>query len=174
MSNFYFASTILTCLCLLLVMFFDFTYFQIPNILLGFILAFLLAANPQWSITHYIPATSILVVGYVLAHFNIMGFGDSKLLAILSVGLNQNNILQLLVNSVLLGGLVGILFIVMPKLIQRMRLRLMAYEKVKKVSSYLIQDIDATQKDITDGLYNRYIPYGIPISIVGIFLLLCP
>ncbi|WP_275946076.1 prepilin peptidase [Vibrio metschnikovii] len=91
--------------------------------------------QPNWFVLPY--TLAIVIVGLVLFHFRILAAGDSKLLAILSLGISPEYIPLTLVGISVAGGLIA--------------------------SGYLLYGLCT---DLT-AVRQRGIPYGVPISLVG-------
>ncbi|WP_332402848.1 prepilin peptidase [Vibrio metschnikovii] len=91
--------------------------------------------QPNWFVLPY--TLAIIAAGLVLFHFRILAAGDSKLLAILSLGISPEYIPLTLVGISVAGGLMA--------------------------SGYLLYGLCT---DLT-AVRQRGIPYGVPISLVG-------
>ncbi|WP_275946084.1 prepilin peptidase [Vibrio metschnikovii] len=91
--------------------------------------------QPNWFVLPY--TLAIIAAGLVLFHFRILAAGDSKLLAILSLGISPEYIPLTLVGISIAGGLMA--------------------------SGYLLYGLCT---DLT-AVRQRGIPYGVPISLVG-------
>ena len=91
--------------------------------------------QPNWFVLPY--TLAIIAAGLVLFYFGILAAGDSKLLAILSLGISPEYIPLTLVGISIAGGLMA--------------------------SGYLLYGLCT---DLT-AVRQRGIPYGVPISLVG-------
>lgn len=91
--------------------------------------------QPNWFVLPY--TLAIIAAGLVLFYFGILAAGDSKLLAILSLGISPEYIPLTLVGISVAGGLMA--------------------------SGYLLYGLCT---DLT-AVRQRGIPYGVPISLVG-------
>ena len=91
--------------------------------------------QPNWFVLPY--TLVIIAAGLVLFHFRILAAGDSKLLAILSLGISPEYIPLTLVGISVAGGLMA--------------------------SGYLLYGLCTN----LDAVRQKGIPYGVPISLVG-------
>ncbi len=128
----------LTILVLLLITVSDLRTRKISNTAL-LILALLLLlgwlSQPNWSVLPY--TLAILLVGLGLFKFGILAAGDTKLLAVLSLGIKPDYIALTLVGIAMLGGLLAIGYLLYG----------------------LLTDLQPVRQ--------RGIPYGVPICLVG-------
>lgn len=95
--------------------------------------------KPNFEVLPYIGC--ILIVGFMLNFFGVLGGGDSKLLAVLSLGIMPNYIGLMLLCVVVLGGVMAILVLLYGLLTDFQRVR------------------------------EKGIPYAIPISVSGGFFI---
>ncbi|QIL85355.1 hypothetical protein G7083_05310 [Vibrio sp. HDW18] len=92
-------------------------------------------SQPNWSVLPY--TLAILLVGLGLFKFGILAAGDTKLLAVLSLGIKPDYIALTLVGIAMLGGLLAIGYLLYG----------------------LLTDLQPVRQ--------RGIPYGVPICLVG-------
>lgn len=168
----------LAYLCFLLTYcsFLDLLYYRIPNILVGCIIA----AFPIWvlltgnyaALSHVWPFVFILIGGILLFYFNLIGAGDIKLFAAVSLWLEWSQLLPLLIKMALYGGVLAILTLLFPKKIITLRKFLQNISLLKKINTFFLPDIEeATQESISDRS-RKMVPYGIAISIATIEILM--
>lgn len=100
-------------------------------------LALWVVKQPNWAILPY--SLSLLIVGFFLFRFGILGAGDTKLLVVLSLAIRPQYISLTLVFIAILGGLIAFLYLLYG----------------------LMTDITAVRQ--------RGIPYAIPICVVSGF-----
>ncbi|MCG3725517.1 prepilin peptidase [Vibrio cincinnatiensis] len=93
--------------------------------------------QPNWFILPY--TFGIILIGLVLFYFRILAAGDSKLLAVLSLGISPEYLPLTLVGITVVGGVMA--------------------------AGYLLYGLCT---DLT-AVRQRGIPYGVPISVVGGF-----
>ncbi|MGY5709051.1 A24 family peptidase [Vibrio cincinnatiensis] len=93
--------------------------------------------QPNWSILPY--TLVILAVGFVLFYFRLLAAGDTKLLAVLSLGIHPDYLPLTLVGITVVGGIMAIGYLLYG----------------------LCTDLRAVRQ--------KGIPYGVPISLVGGF-----
>lgn len=163
----YFYFFVITAL-LLGIAFFDFLYYQIPNKLVILLFCFLFIRHPVIDLSAYMLPLGILSIGFFLAFINALGFGDSKLFAALSFGFGDILTLKLFVVTVLLGGVMGVLFIVFGKKIQNIRLKLFTFERIRSITLFFLKDVKTLEDDVKSDVYKGYLSYGIPIAFAGI------
>lgn len=130
----------LTTLVVLLItiIFNDFKTRQISNfnlICLLFLVIFGWFYQPNWSVLPY--TLAILVVGFVLHLFNVLGAGDTKLMCVISLGIKIEFLAVFIYGTVFLGGFFALVYL--------------AYGYCTNLKSVI----------------GRGIPYAVPICISG-------
>ncbi|MCG3722557.1 prepilin peptidase [Vibrio cincinnatiensis] len=123
---------------LLLIAIDDLTKRNIKNQYLAILLAVILLGwltQPNWSILPY--TLVILAVGFVLFYFRLLAAGDTKLLAVLSLGIHPDYLPLTIVGITVIGGIMAL--------------------------GYLLYGLCT---DLTV-VRQKGIPYGVPISLVG-------
>ncbi len=145
--------TILMCL----VLYFDATRYIIPNWLVGILLllypvAVLLAPQAVVWQNALIAASSMFAIGFLLFHFRIMGGGDVKLLAVCCLWTGTTAIVEFMVITAFLGGMLAILLIMGRPIIE-------FYAKKWHI------DIPKICKS------GAPLPYGIAISVAFVIIL---
>nr|WP_238124389.1 prepilin peptidase [Vibrio cincinnatiensis] len=116
----------------------DLTKRNIKNQYLAILLAVILLGwltQPNWSILPY--TLVILAVGFVLFYFRLLAAGDTKLLAVLSLGIHPDYLPLTIVGITVIGGIMAL--------------------------GYLLYGLCT---DLTV-VRQKGIPYGVPISLVG-------
>lgn len=93
--------------------------------------------RPNWSVLPY--TLVILLIGLVLFYFQLLAAGDTKLLAVLSLGIHPDYLPLTLVGITVVGGIMAIGYLLYG----------------------LCTDLRAVRQ--------KGIPYGVPISLVGGF-----
>ncbi|WP_158117284.1 prepilin peptidase [Vibrio cincinnatiensis] len=93
--------------------------------------------QPNWSVLPY--TLVILLIGLVLFYFQLLAAGDTKLLAVLSLGIHPDYLPLTLVGITVVGGIMAIGYLLYG----------------------LCTDLRAVRQ--------KGIPYGVPISLVGGF-----
>ncbi|NNN43540.1 hypothetical protein FKN05_02380 [Vibrio sp. 1-1(7)] len=123
---------------LLLIAIDDLTKRNIKNQYLAILLAVILLGwltQPNWTILPY--TLVILAVGCVLFYFRLLAAGDTKLLAVLSLGIHPDYLPLTIVGITVIGGIMAL--------------------------GYLLYGLCT---DLTV-VRQKGIPYGVPISLVG-------
>ncbi|WP_170886820.1 MULTISPECIES: prepilin peptidase [unclassified Vibrio] len=116
----------------------DLTKRNIKNQYLAILLAVILLGwltQPNWTILPY--TLVILAVGCVLFYFRLLAAGDTKLLAVLSLGIHPDYLPLTIVGITVIGGIMAL--------------------------GYLLYGLCT---DLTV-VRQKGIPYGVPISLVG-------
>ncbi|MCG3765508.1 hypothetical protein EXA23_04655 [Vibrio cincinnatiensis] len=93
--------------------------------------------QPNWSVLPY--TLVILLIGLVLFYFQLLAAGDTKLLAVLSLGIHPDYLPLTLVGITVVGGIMAI--------------------------GYLLYGLCTNLRAVR----QKGIPYGVPISLVGGF-----
>ncbi|MCG3736047.1 prepilin peptidase [Vibrio cincinnatiensis] len=93
--------------------------------------------QPNWSVLPY--TLAILLIGLVLFYFQLLAAGDTKLLAVLSLGIHPDYLPLTIVGITVIGGIMAL--------------------------GYLLYGLCT---DLT-AVRQKGIPYGVPISLVGGF-----
>jgi Flp pilus assembly protein protease CpaA len=145
----------------------DFFYYKIPNFFIGCILvAFLLWVVLTGRYSYLFNAWLFLLImgiGYGLCFLNLIGGGDVKLLAALSLWIGTSHILEVMFMLSIYGGGIAIIFMTFPNVINRFRLRIYKIEFLRKISLWLMPDLNEVEQEaIEKG--RKMIPYGIAIS----------
>jgi prepilin peptidase CpaA len=93
----------------------DFKSYKIPN---KSILALLVLFIPYWvflpeqvSWSNFLIFAIILTIGFFLSIIGILGAGDAKLLAVISLWLGYEHTFQLISTMAILGGIIGIAYV---------------------------------------------------------------
>lgn len=139
----------------------DLRTLQIPNwISIGiaglFALGALAAGLDVWSfVEHYAIGFGVLAAGAVLFAINIMGGGDVKLLAAISIWFEAADLGALLVMTAIFGGVLALLVLLMRR-----------FRDAAPFASALPWLTDVAD----DGLASITIPYGVAISAAAIYL----
>lgn len=145
----------------------DFLYYRIPNVLVFSLLAIFLWVDPTVITKNYLWPAIILAIGFILSCLNIMGYGDSKLFATLLLGMDSSLGISFLMYTVVLGGVFAAIHLFAGIFLQKIRLAILANKKIRHAFSYIIDDSPTIYKDIKNGQYKNYLPYGVNIAVAG-------
>ncbi|SBS25914.1 Type IV leader peptidase family protein [Marinomonas aquimarina] len=99
--------------CLLFILFMDVKVRQIKNrylICLTFMVLLTWVNQPNWYVLPY--TLMILTAGFFLHAFNILGAGDTKLLCVISLGVNPEFLVLLIYITIILGGLFALCYLI--------------------------------------------------------------
>ena len=122
-------------------------------------------------INHVAIAAAFIFIGIILAHFKIVGSGDSKLLAVVSLWLSGTQILKMLVLMAIFGGVLALYVRISGFGIHALREKLWNILFIRTMSRAFIHDLENTKANITFDRYHNMVPYGIAIAIATIFVL---
>lgn len=127
---------IMTFLIFILIM--DVKVRQIKNrylLCLTFIILLTWVVKPNWSILPY--TLLILILGFVLHAFKVLGAGDTKLICVISLGVDPNYLVLFIYAIIFLGGLFALFYLIYG----------------------YFTDLELARQ--------RGVPYAVPISISG-------
>ncbi|MDP2193906.1 MAG: hypothetical protein Q8K36_05225 [Alphaproteobacteria bacterium] len=160
---------------LLCVLYFDLIFFIIPNFIpLGIaIVAFMHIGMfaESFDAVHFMLPLGILFAGLILAYFNIMGFGDTKLIASMSIILGVQSTVSLLLYTMVLGMVWAIVFVLFKKYIRRLREYLYTKHSLYSFHKAIIPDLDHVIIDARQLQEQNYLPYGLAIAPVALYML---
>ena len=161
---------------------YDFSFYRIPNALLaallilyGFYAPFYLGL--EQILNSLIVFSVVLFSGFLLYAFKFMGAGDIKYLAVASIWVGTQNILQLLILIAIVGGILGIFYLFLGAPI--VRFSNVVWEKAQTLESRYppLQKVwigsgAGAELGKREPISNRAIPYGVAIALGSIILML--
>jgi len=158
----------------------DFLYYRLPNKLFYIIFylfpVYILLSFKFHLMSNYLVFVGSILIGFILFSAALIGGGDAKLLAAVSLWIGWNNIVTFMLWMLILGGVIACAYLMFPNAIyhttaqtrQFIRERLYLKRSVK----FLVSDIDVIEGEVLTLQQKRMIPYGISIAGAGIAILL--
>ncbi|MBI2707716.1 MAG: prepilin peptidase [Proteobacteria bacterium] len=161
---------------------YDFSFYRIPNILLGAIIVLYGFYAPLYlDMTTFLSSLAIcggmLAMGFALFSFKLIGAGDAKYLAVASLWMGTHGIVYFLLIVSLVGGGLGILYLSLPDYMARLSDR--TWSKIQNAEerySYLecmwVGSGTGPEKKMRATIGSRTIPYGVAIAAGAIITVL--
>ena len=159
-----FTSTVLAILLLLYVATIDVATRLIPNEVCAALAVLGIAgqlAHPMHVLHSLLVAAILFLLLFVLYARKLMGGGDVKLLVALAIGLPLVGVVQLLTATVLAGGILALVHVVM---------RLLPAPALAPAGSSLVRRVYAVER--WRHLRHAPLPYGVAIACGGIWTIL--
>lgn len=162
---------------------YDFLYYKIPNIWVGVLFAIFVTEALIFSpFSHWIlPETilmplaillSVIIVGYVLFRFGLMGAGDVKLLAVISAwAYSRNSLINYWIIVSVIGGVLGFMYLQFVEIINSVRIRLSILLN-GLLRWPVLSEKEASNNISSLGKSKTIIPYGVAISCGAVVLIL--
>jgi len=158
----------------------DFLYYRIPNCIVGLLLIlyplFTFSLGLPFTFHPYLLFLIVLICGFALFYFGLIGGGDAKFLSVTALWIGWSKILSFLFFVGLIGGLLGIILMVMPKIINVATKRIRNFLQKQRLLSPIIKCLTCgnnkeVEKDILAMQKARMVPYAIAITAAAILLL---
>lgn len=161
---------------------YDFTFYRIPNLLLGALLVLYGLSAPfyislEGLITSLVVFAAVLGIGLLLYAAKVIGAGDAKYLAVVSIWSGFPGVVQLVFYVALFGGGIAILYLVLRDHIARVSD--WVWEKFQKMEECcpIIQSVwmgsgQGPEKGKREKVDTRMVPYGIAIAAGAITMML--
>jgi len=158
----------------------DFLYYRLPNKLFYAIFylfpIYIVLSFKFHLMSNYLVFVGSILIGFVLFSTTIIGGGDAKLLAAISLWIGWTNIVPFMLWMLVLGGAISCFYLMFPKAIYhitaQMREFIQKQALLKKSIRFLVSDIDVIEGEILSLQQKRMIPYGISIAGAGLIILL--
>lgn len=160
---------------------YDFSFYRIPNLFLGMLLILFAFYAPLFLTLHLIVVSLItfaimLVVSFGLYAAKIIGAGDAKYITVTSLWFGLHDIVPLLFTISLVGGGLGILYLLLKDHIGR--LSDWVWLKIQKaettypaIRNVWIGSGTGAEMGKRENIGSRMIPYGIAIAAGSIIIL---
>ncbi len=161
---------------------YDFSFYRIPNILLGMLVVLYgfyapLYLDMNTFLSSLAICAGVLVLGFALFSFKLIGAGDAKYLAVASLWMGTHGILYFLFIVSLIGGGLGILYLSLPD--HMARLSDWTWSKIQNAEerySYFEYVWAGSgvgpEKKMRANVGSRTVPYGIAIAAGAIITVL--
>lgn len=158
----------------------DFLYYRLPNKLFYIIFylfpIYIILSLQFHLVSNYLVFVGSILIGFALFSAALIGGGDAKLLAAVSLWIGWNNIVPFMLWMLIFGGIISCGYLMFPNTIYQLtaQTRRFIQERffLKKSVRFLVTDIDVIESEVITLQQKRMIPYGISIAGAGIIILL--
>lgn len=161
---------------------YDFSFYRIPNLLLGVLIVLYGFYAPLYLDFHTILSSLIvfavvLAVSFALYAFKLVGAGDAKYISATSLWAGAHGILPLLFLVSLAGGILALVYLILRDHVGRLSdwawLKIQKGESLYPVFQYMwIGSGKGPEKGKRENIGSRMIPYGIAIAAGSIIMLM--
>lgn len=154
---------------------YDFIYYKIPNFLVGLlILAFFAQALlstpfsawllPETLFYPFLVFLGVIVLGFVLFRFRILGAGDVKFLAIAAAwAFSRNSLVLFLLTMSGIGGILGLVYLKGIYWINGVRIKSASF--LNRIFSWpILTELDAKSSALSGNKSKIMVPYGVAIG----------
>ena len=173
---------ILYCLINILIGIYDFSFYRIPNLLLGALLVLYGLCAPFYmspgSILSALAVFAIvLVLGLILYASKIIGGGDAKYFAVASLWAGFSGVVQLFFIIALVGGGAAIIYLLLRDHVARLSDGLWALiqkmeERVPTLQYVWVGSGEGPENGKRENISSRMVPYGVAIATGAIIMML--
>lgn len=161
---------------------YDFSFFRIPNVLLGLLLVLYAFFAPIY-LDFYTILSSLavfvlmLILGFSLYALKIIGAGDAKYIAVASLWFGPQGIIPLLFFISLVGGGLALIYLVLRDHVGRLSdwvwLKFQTAEKTyPSFQNIWIGSGKGPEREKRENIGSRMVPYGIAIAAGSIIVLI--
>lgn len=158
----------------------DFLYYRLPNKLFYVIFylfpIYIILSFKFHLMSNYLVFVGSILIGFALFSAAIIGGGDAKLLAAVSLWIGWNDIVPFMLWMLIFGGVISCFYLMFPKAIYhvtaQMRNFIQKQALLKKSIRFLVSDVDTIEGEVLSLQQKRMIPYGISIAGAGLITLL--
>jgi prepilin peptidase CpaA len=157
----------------------DFLYYRLPNKLFYVIFylfpIYIILSFKFHLVSNYLVFVGSLLVGFGLFATALIGGGDAKLLAAVSLWMGWNNLVPFVLWMLILGGVTSGAYLLFPRHIYHLtaqaRRLIQKHPILKKSVRFLVSDVDVIEGEVIALQNKRMIPYGICIAGAGLIIL---
>lgn len=153
---------------------YDFSFYRIPNFLLGTLLVLysffaVLYLDTSQILVSLLTGAVVLIACLLLYALKLFGAGDSKFLTVASLWAGFPGVISLLIYMAILGGVLGIIYLALRPYINRLSdLTWSLIQKLEK-SSPLFEKVwlgsgSGPEKGKRENIAANSIPYGVAIA----------
>ncbi len=158
----------------------DFLYYRLPNKLFYVIFylfpIYIILSFKFHLMSNYLVFVGSILIGFALFSATIIGGGDAKLLAAVSLWIGWNNLVPFMLWMLIFGGAISCFYLIFPKAIYHITARTRDFIQkqalLKKSIRFLVSDVDVIEGEVLSLQQKRMIPYGISIAGAGLIILL--
>ena len=161
---------------------YDFSFYRIPNLLLGGLLVLYGLCAPFYIgvggiLNAFLVFAVVLVLGLILYTSKIIGGGDAKYLAVTSLWAGFPGVIQLIFIIALVGGLIGIIYLLLKDFVARLSDWMWSQFQKQEDRYPALQYVwvgsgVGPEKGKRDNISSRMVPYGVAIAIGAIIMIL--
>lgn len=160
---------------------YDFSFYRIPNVLLGALLVSYVLFAPMFLPLHTIVGSAIvclvvLAVTFALFAAKIIGGGDAKYLTVISLWMGTGGVLPFIFIVTIIGGVMAILYLVLQTYVQRLSdflwIQMQKAENQFTGLQYVwIGSGVGPELGKRENIGARMLPYGVAIAIAAITIM---
>ncbi|MBX9805436.1 MAG: prepilin peptidase [Alphaproteobacteria bacterium] len=158
----------------------DFLYYRLPNKLFYVIFylfpIYILLSFKFHLFSNYLVFVGSILIGFTLFSAAIIGGGDAKLLAAVSLWIGWNNLVPFLLWMLIFGGIVSCAYLIFPSAIHHITAKWRTFIQkssfLKKGIQFFVSDMDRIEGEVVSLQQKRMIPYGISIAGAGLIIIL--
>ena len=158
----------------------DFLYYRLPNKLFYIIFylfpIYIILSFKFHLVSNYLVFVGSILIGFGLFSAAIIGGGDAKLLAAVSLWIGWHNIVPFTLWMLIFGGIISCVYLMFPKSIYHITAQARSFIQkrilLKKSIRFLVSDIDVIEGEVISLQQKKMIPYGISIAGAGLLIIL--
>jgi prepilin peptidase CpaA len=158
----------------------DFLYYRLPNKLFYLIFylfpLYIILSFKFHLVSNYLVFVGSILIGFALFSAALIGGGDAKLLAAVSLWIGWNELVPFTLWMLVFGAIIACAYLFFPKVIFSVtaKARGIIHNQLllKKTVGFLVSDIDNIEGEVITLQQKRMIPYGISIAGAGFIILL--
>ncbi len=166
----------------LLIGVYDFSFYRIPNLLLAVLLILYGFYAPLYIgfdgiLTALLVFATVLIIGLALFASKIIGGGDAKYLALISLWAGFPGVVQVMFLIAVVGGLMAIVYLLLSNYVVRMSD--WAWKQIQQVESYCpsfqymwLGSGEGPERGKRENISTRVVPYGVAIATGAIIMTL--
>jgi len=125
--------------------------------------------------SNYLVFVVAILIGFGLFSVTLIGGGDAKLLAAVSLWIGWNNLVPFMIWMLIFGGFISCVYVFFPQSISLITAKTRAYIQkqplLKRSVRFLVADLDVIEGEVISLQKKRMIPYGICIAGAGLMIL---
>lgn len=175
------ATLILTLLIVILTLgaIIDFAYYRLPNRLfyIAFYLypLFIILTGRHEELMNYSLFLIFLIVGFILFAAGVIGGGDAKFLAVVSLWVGWNGCQLFLITLLVMGAGLALAYVFAPITINYMTTKtrrfIESHSMIRSIIFTFVPDALKIESNVLILLEKRMIPYGVAITLAGLVVI---
>ncbi len=161
---------------------YDFSFYRIPNVLLGLLLLLYIISAPfllsfDAIVSSVIVCAIVLACTFLLFATKIIGGGDAKYLTVASLWAGQVGVLPFIFLVTLIGGFLAVVYLLARDHVQRLSdwvwMRMQEAETKLAVLQLVWAGSGAgAEKGVRENISTRVVPYGVAIATAAIIMII--